>query len=120
MPLPLVNGRMARGWSMQVRPAGAALVTMSLPRPQRQLKDGPRAPERRLGTTMMRRMIGRDKGFRCDGLVAGVEVLVTSLGDDRGGYFNQDEHVLPTVGPLRRLGFLPPSPRRRFFIRRTP
>ncbi len=29
------------------------------------LKGGPRTPERRLGNTMMRRMIGRYKGFQC-------------------------------------------------------
>ncbi len=46
---------------------------MSLPRLQRQLEDGPRAPEKPLGNTMMRRMIGRYKGFRCSQRWEGVK-----------------------------------------------
>ena len=51
-----------------MRPAGA--VGMSLPRHNASW-DGPRAPcnTEILGNTMMRRMTGRDKGFRCAGLV---------------------------------------------------
>ncbi len=37
------------------------------------LKGGPRAPEKPLGNTMMRPMIGRYKGFRRAGMAAGVK-----------------------------------------------
>ncbi len=50
-----------------------ALSRVIPPRRQRQLEDGPRVPGWRLGTTMMRRMIGRYKGCRCAGMVAGVK-----------------------------------------------
>ncbi len=55
-----------------MRPAGA--VSMSLPRHNASW-DGPRAPlqHRDPRQHMMRRMIGRDKGFRCAGMVAGVK-----------------------------------------------
>ncbi len=40
---------------------------------QLNFKDRPRALVNSLGTTMMRRMIGRYKGFRCARMVAGVK-----------------------------------------------
>ena len=63
---------MARELPGQVRPAGAASC-LEGPRQQHRLEARPQRPGIRLGNTMMRRMIGRDKGFRCAGLVAGVK-----------------------------------------------
>ncbi len=77
---------------MQVRPADADLMS-TLPRQQHQLEDGPRAPKDRLGTTMMRRMIGRDKGFRC--VRANADMAV---GDGAGDAIFQVRHDGLTLG----------------------
>ena len=54
-----------------------ALSHVWKPRLQRQLEDGPRAPDRCLSNTIMRRMIGRYKGFRCAGMGGRQGVVVS-------------------------------------------
>ncbi len=64
---------MARKLLVQVRPAGAA-SRPGEPRHNASLRTGRTPLEVSLGTTMMRRMIGRYKGFRYARMVAGVKV----------------------------------------------
>jgi len=72
MPPPLVNGRLARG----ATGASAACRRCQMHHYRgdgTSLRRGRSAQEGSLGTTMMRRMIGRYKGFRCARMGRGVK-----------------------------------------------
>ncbi len=57
-------------WAMIAGKCGLPVQCPYLPRPQHRLGRAAR-PAMSLGVTMMRPMIGRDKGFRCARMVAG-------------------------------------------------